>query len=186
MTRWKRLAARAVYRRGAFQLVEEHWREPEGREHIFPIVRWSPFAVVVAVTDEQRILLVENLHPSPGLGLLELPGGRVDAHETPRDAARRELEEETGWRARKLTALGRYHPIPHWSSIEGHLFLGEHLTEGRIDHDPGESLRPISLPVREVYRRLHQGKILAGSAIVGLSMAESRLRRRGLLPREAR
>jgi ADP-ribose pyrophosphatase len=186
MTRWKRLATRDVYRRGGFQIVEEHWATPNGGEQRFPIVRGTPFAVVVAITDEQQILLVENLHPSPGLRLLELPGGRVDPHESPRNAARRELEDETGWRPRKLTAPGRYHPIPHWSPIEGHLFLGERLIERRVDPDPGETLRTVLLPVREVYRRLHQGKIRAGSAIAGLSRAEPRLREMGLLPREDR
>jgi ADP-ribose pyrophosphatase len=185
MNRWKRLAARVVYRRGAFRLVEERWAVPEGTEQTFPSLRLGPFVVMVAITGDQQIPLVENLHPSPGLRLLELPAGRVDPHESPRHAAQRELEEETGWRPRKLTSLGRYHPIPHWSTVEGHLFLAEHLLEGRIDRDPGEPLRPVLMPVREVYRRLHQGRLRAGNAIVGLSMAEPRLREMGLLPRGA-
>ena len=178
---WKRLSGRLVYRRGSFRLVEDRWETPEGGNHVFPVLKSPSFAVVVAVTPGLKIPLVKNLHPSPGLGLLELPGGRIDQDETPRSAARRELAEETGWKARKLTVLGRYFPNPHWGAYEGHLFFAEGLTEDRADPDPGEALRPVLLSVRDVYRRFHSGRIRAGSAIVGLSMAEPRFRAMGLL-----
>jgi ADP-ribose pyrophosphatase len=91
------------------------------------------------------------------------------------------LEEETGWRARKLTRIGQYYPNPHWGTFAGHIFLGEELSEGRIHPDPGEALRPVLLPIDEVYRRFRQGKFRGGSTIVGLSMAEARFRALGLL-----
>ncbi|MCI4372889.1 MAG: NUDIX hydrolase [Thermoplasmata archaeon] len=123
---------------------------------------------------------MENLHPSPGLHLLELPGGRLEPGETPRAGARRELEEETGWMARKLTPIGRYYPNSHWGTFQGHFFLGEGLRQGRPHPDPGESVRPMLLPVGEVYRRLHKGRFSAGSTMVGLFLAEDRLRKIGL------
>jgi ADP-ribose pyrophosphatase len=159
---------------------------PDGTRQTFPVLKSPSFAVIVAVTTEHEIPLVENLHPSPGLHLLELPGGRMEPHETARAAARRELEEETGWSAGRLTLLGRYHPNPHWGTFEGHVFFGDRLIEGRIHPDPGESLRPVLLPIREVYRRFHRGRFRGGSTIVGLSMAEERLRTMGLLPKGAR
>jgi ADP-ribose pyrophosphatase len=183
---WKRLGGRVVYTRGSFRLVEDSWRLPDGRQVSFPLLKSPSFSVVVAVTEEHEVLFVRNLHPSPGLRLLELPGGRIDPNESPRSAARRELQEETGWRARELAFLGRYHPNPHWGTFEAHLFLGEKLVKGQSHPDPGESLRPVRLPVREVYRRFHEGRFRAASTIVGLSMAEDRLRAKGLLRDETR
>ena len=186
MQGWKRLPSRVVYTHGRFHVVEERWRRGDGTELTFPRLRSPSFAVVVGLTNDHEVPLVANLHPSPGLRLLELPGGRLDRDETPRAAARRELEEETGWRAGKLTRLGRYHPNPHWGDFEGHVFFGERLSRGRIHPDPGESLRPVLLPVGEVYRRYHRGGFLGGSTIVGLSLAEARFRSLGLLPHETR
>jgi ADP-ribose pyrophosphatase len=183
---WKHLPSRVVYRRGNFRVLEDRWRLPDGTALTSPLLKSPSFSVVVGVTDEGEVPLVKNLHPSPGLRLLELPAGRINANETPRTAARRELAEETGWRAGKLSHLGRYHPNPHWGTFEGHVFLGEKLRAGTPHPDAGELLRPILMPVPEVYRRLHQGRFLAGSTFVGLTMAEAPLRRRGLLSRLAR
>ncbi len=126
-------------------------------------------------------MLLENLHPVPGLHLLEIPGGRLEPGESPREAARREMEEETGWIARRLTPLGRYYPNTHWGVYDGHLFLGERLVRGVARLDPGESVRPRALRIADVYRRLHSGRLRGGSTMIGLLLAEPVLRRRGLL-----
>jgi ADP-ribose pyrophosphatase len=186
MPDWKRLSGRVVYRRGAFRIVEDRWQLPDGTRQVFPVLKSPSFAIVVALTAEHEVPLVENLHPSPGLRLLELPGGRIDRNETARSAARRELEEETGWRARRLALLGRYFPNPHWGSFEGHVFFGEGLTAGPTHPDEGESLRPLLMPVREVYRRFHRGGFRGGSSIVALSLAEERFRTMGLLSNATR
>jgi ADP-ribose pyrophosphatase len=183
MNGWKRLSPRVVYRRGAFRIEEDRWTRPDGTRQKFPLIVSPSFSVIVAVTEDHKIPFVQNLHPSPGLRLTELPAGHIEPHETPREAARRELEEETGWRARTLRLLGRYHPNPHWGSFEGHIYFGEGLTAGTSRPDPGESLRTILVPVRDAYRRLYRGPFRSGSTIVGLSMAAARFRELGLLPR---
>ncbi len=126
-------------------------------------------------------MLVENRHPVPGLHLWELPGGRMEPGESPRTAARRELREETGWDARRLTPIGRYFPNPHWGVFEGHFFLAEGLRPGVSQPDPGESLRPRLVPVDQVYRRLERGRLPGGSTMVGLYLAMPELRKRGWL-----
>lgn len=181
MAKWKHLPSRVVCRLGRFRVVEDRWETPGGARLVTPLVRSPSFAVVVGVTEDHRIPMVQNLHPSPGLHLLELPAGRLEPGETPRAGARRELEEETGWSARQLTSIGRYFPNPHWGAFRGHIFLAGDLSPGQMHPDPGEFIRPVTLPVRDVYRRLNRGLIRGGSSLVGLYLAESRLRAMGLL-----
>lgn len=181
VAKWHRLPARVVCQLGRFRVLKDTWVTPSGSRLTTPLVLSPSFSVVVGVTEDHRIPMVKNLHPSPGLRLLELPAGRLEPGETPRAGARRELEEETGWRARKLSLIGRYYPNPHWGVFRGHIFLGEGLRLGRAHPDPGEFVRPVVLPVREVYRRLKLGQIHGGSTLVGLYLAEPRLREMGLL-----
>lgn len=181
MAKWKHLPSRVVCRLGRFRVIADRWETPGGVRLVTPLVQSPSFSVVVGVTDDHEIPMVENLHPSPGLRLLELPAGRLEPRETPRAGARRELEEETGWRARRLTSVGRYYPNPHWGAFRGHVFVAEDLSPGLAHPDPGEFVRPVVLPVREVYRRLGQGRIRGGSSLVGLYMAKRRLRELRLL-----
>ncbi|MGI0070675.1 MAG: NUDIX hydrolase [Thermoplasmata archaeon] len=176
-----RVTGRTVYRQGRFEVRELRWHRPGERTLRFPLLRSPSFSCVVAVTEDRRAVLVENLHPVPGLHLLEIPGGRIEPGETPLAAARRELQEETGWTARTLRPLGRYFPNPHWGTYEGHFFLGERLTPGAAKPDPGESVRPRLIALADVYRRVHRGRLRGGSTLVGLSLAEPVFRSRGWL-----
>jgi ADP-ribose pyrophosphatase len=179
--KWKHRPSRLVYHLGRFGVVEDRWDLPDGTHLVTPLIKSPSFAVVVAVTENREVVLVRNLHPSPGLHLLELPGGRLEPGEGPRAGARRELEEETGWRASTLTPIGRYFPNPHWGTFQGHVFLGTGLRQVAPHPDPGESVRPVLADVGEVYRRLHRGRFFAGSTLVGLFLAEDRLRTLGVL-----
>ncbi len=181
MGRWKHERTRLVYRRGNLRVMEDSWTLPSGVRVVYPLFRRPDFAVAVGLTDDHEIPMIENLHPSPGLHLLELPGGWVEPRESPRAAARRELEEETGWHAGKLSVLGRYYPTPHAGTYQGHYFLGESLRPGPPRPETDESLRSVLLPVGEVYRRLRAGRFLGGGTLVGLYLAEASLRSKGFL-----
>jgi len=77
MSGGKRLGAREVFHDGPFRVVEERWRHPDGSEVVYRSVKSPSFSVVVGVTDEGEIPFLRNFHPSPGLRLLELPGGQI-------------------------------------------------------------------------------------------------------------
>ena len=166
---------RTLFRVGQLRVVEDSWRSPEGHRLRSVRVESPSFAVVVAVTRDGRMVLVRNLHRNPGLGLLELPGGRIERGETPSAAARRELAEETGYRAGRLKSIGQYYPHPHWSRKKGHLFLAQELRSGSPDLDPGECLEVRLLPVTTVYERLARGHFRDGSTILGLNAAAPHL-----------
>lgn len=130
------------------------------------------FACIVPVTDDQKIVFVREFRPALRTTLLETPGGRIEPGESPPHAARRELEEETGYRAGALRSLGWFYPSPFRSSNRAHLFLARRLSAGERHLDATEDLQNVEVPLSIAFRRMRQGRIRDPATIIGLSRAE--------------
>lgn len=110
---WRRLASelRGDYR--VFRVREETLEDPRhGTTHDFYVIEAPDWVNVVAVTEDDDVVLVRQQRQGIGAATLEIPGGMVDPGESPLEAARRELEEETGYRADDWREIGRVRPNP--------------------------------------------------------------------------
>lgn len=119
----KVLETRVEYAGRIFQAVVEQVQLP-GRDKpaTVEIVRHAPSVVIIAMPDEDRVMLVRQYRHAVGETLWELPAGSVDPGETPEAAARRECHEELGVIAGDVTPLGRMLPLPGYCTEEMHLF----------------------------------------------------------------
>jgi ADP-ribose pyrophosphatase len=172
----KILASRTLCRTKIFDVTEEHVVEPGGVEALRAVVRHGPSAVVVAVDAGERVLLVRQFRLPAGGSLWELPAGRVNRDETPLAAARRELLEETGYRARRWKKLLAFYPSPGYVTERMHLYLATGLKRGEARPDDDERIRCRWFSRRELADRLRSGRIVDGKTLVGLLLWE-RLRR---------
>jgi ADP-ribose pyrophosphatase len=163
-------ASRTVYDGKLFDVTVERWGEHE-RE----IVEHPGAVAVVAVDDEERVVLVRQLREPARRKLLELPAGTLDEGEEPEACARRELEEETG-----LTG-GRWERGPSFWTTPGfcrelmHVFFAEGVVEGEQRQEDDEEIELVRVPVAELASRvdeLEDAKTLATLLLY--------LRRRGL------
>lgn len=136
------LSSRTVHTGRVYDVLEESVRLPSGRELRALVVDQPLGAVAVAARCASgELLLVRQYRHAIGDWLLELPAGRVDAGEDPLAAARRELEEEAGYRARRWSELTRVHLAPALCSEPLTLFLAEELEPAgpdRLQPDAGE------------------------------------------------
>ena len=140
---------------------------------------------VLAVDDEDRLLLVRQWRVAAGRAMLEIPAGTLDVHdgvtEDPDLAARRELEEETGHRAASWRKLAKFWTAPGFSSELMHLYLATGLTgvgedDGRLEPDEDEHLELRRVPVGEVLALAESGGITDAKTILGVLWLD-RLRR---------
>lgn len=116
-----------LHRGRVFDVVRASLRLPSGLAQELDVVLHGGAAAVAALADDGRLLCVRQHRASIGRDVLEIPAGRLEAGEDPLAAAKRELEEETGHRARNWTLLRRFHPAVGFCSEAMFLYLAEGL-----------------------------------------------------------
>jgi len=151
-----------------------------GTEHDFYILDSVNWVNVLAVTPDQKLVMIHQYRHGSGTVELEIPGGMMDPHETdPVLAAVRELREETGYEGENARLLGKIHSNPAILSNTTFTVLIEncHLRHG-TDFDHGEDLATQLMPVAEIPKLVAEGKI--GHSLVVVALYHFELWQRGL------
>ncbi len=126
-----------------------------------------PFLDPPRDTDPRVVLIRQFRHAADGY-IWEVPAGRLDAGESPETCARRELEEETGMRARRLERLTTIHTTPGFTDERIHLFLAEGLDPGAEHREADEFMELHTLRWSQVLRLVESGEIVDGKTLVSL------------------
>ncbi len=152
-------------------------RSPEGREAVREVIVHPGAVAVLAFPEPGRVLLVETYRYAIGRRLLELPAGTLEPGEAPADCGRRELAEETGYRADRLEPLASLHMSPGVLTERIDVFLADGLEPGEPDREPGELITNRLIPVEEALEMIAAGRITDAKTVGGL-LVWDRWRRR--------
>ncbi|MCL2706745.1 MAG: NUDIX hydrolase [Dehalococcoidia bacterium] len=123
---------------------------------------------IVALGADGRILLEKQFRHAVNKELLEIPAGGIDHGETPEDAAKRELQEETGYYPKKLIRLCGFYSAPGFTNEYLHLFLAYELVPSRLIADDTEEIEIIWTPLHDAAEMIRKGEIEDAKSIVGL------------------
>ncbi|RYJ03377.1 MAG: NUDIX hydrolase [Acetobacteraceae bacterium] len=159
---WRRTGTRTVHRDRWVHLRAEAWVTGEGKVlDPWYMLDWADWVHVVALTPDDRMVLVRQFRPGAGAAILELPGGMVEADETdPVAAGQREFAEETGHAAASYRLVSRLRHDPAHAGNRLHVVLAEGATPAGPQHlDPGEEIAVETLPVDAVLAGLAEGLI---------------------------
>jgi len=141
---------------------------PDGTEHVREVVRHPGAVTILPLLDDGRVCFVRNFRPAVDQTLIELPAGTREPGEEPAVTARRELAEETGYRAEKIELLATFYMSPGILDEEMHLYLATSLTPGAMALDPGEDLQPWPVRWEEAMRMVQDGRIEDAKTLAGL------------------
>lgn len=158
----------------------EKWRVtcPNGRAATREIVVHKGAAAVVPVYEDGTTLLVRQHRVSVDRVTLEIPAGKLDhVGEDPLDCAVRELEEETGLKAQKMTPLTSMLTTPGFCTEQIGIYLAQGLTQGSTHPDEDEFLDLVRIPLDEAIEQVMRGDIRDSKTICGLLMAREAIRR---------
>ncbi len=182
----ERLVSSEVIKRGRIlEFRVDTIEAVDGRRSTREIAGHPGGVCVVAIDDQDRVLLVRQWRHAAGGPLLEIPAGTLDrapdgSIEAHAGAAARELEEETGSRAGSWRYLGSFYTAPGFTNELMHLYLATELTavdEGGLGPDEDERLELRPIPFDDAVAMAQRGEIRDAKSIVGLLWVE-RLRRR--------
>jgi len=163
----KLIASVEKYKNDLFSVTEDHAIEPGGFEIKRAIVQHHGSAVMMAVDDRKRILLVQQYRLPARKRLWELPAGRLDPGETPLQAAKRELIEETGYRAKNWKKLVTFFPSPGYVAEKMTIFLATELTAGKATPMEDERIEMRWFTGKEVEDGIRTGKIVDAKTMIG-------------------
>ncbi len=169
----KIIDSKTIHRWKAISLVEEQLDLPNGKRITHTTILHPGASVILPITDDGRIVLVNQFRPSLKKWLLELPAGTIEQPETPEQCAMRELEEETGYRAARFTSLGQVTPLAGFCDEIQHLFVGHDLTlsNGR-ECDEDEVIEVVTFSLAELEQKIVEGEITDTKTIACLSKAK--------------
>lgn len=152
-----------------FRVTLDRAIDPDGFEIKRAIVQHGGSAVMMPVDHRGRILLVRQYRLPARQYLWELPAGRMDEGETPLKAARRELVEETGLRAKKWKKIADFYPSPGFLAEKMTIFLATELTHGESQPMEDERIETRWFTPREVKDAIRAGKIRDAKTMIGFA-----------------
>ena len=164
----KILSSKIVYEGAVFGVRRDEVIEPSGVRATREVVTHPGSVVVLPVLPDGRILLIQQYRHATRQYLWELVAGRIDAGETPRQAAARELIEETGYRATKFCIFLDIFPTPGFLEERMFILLAEGLTEGEAQ--PEEDEKIVSRPYnrKQLEEMIRNGKLRDAKSIAGI------------------
>ena len=169
MLPWRTLGRDYLYRNPWCAFRVDDVELPNGLRIEYGVLESGGFAAVVPVTSDGDVVLVRQWRQPLGAFTLELPSGGVDRGEEPGRAARRELFEETGYRAEGLERLASVHTSTGRSTEVCHLFrCGAVRDERGPRPEPTEFIEVVSLPLETARRMVSEGGITDAATVLGL------------------
>lgn len=163
----KKISSRVEYDGRILKLEVDDVLLPDGTKSVRECVRHSGGAAVLFIEDN-KVALVRQYRYLYGKEIYEIPAGKVEKGEDPSAAALRELEEETGYRAKKLAPLMKIYPSPGYTDEIIHIYLAEDCEKARQKLDDGEFLTCEFFPLEEVVKMMEEGEICDAKTVAAV------------------
>jgi ADP-ribose pyrophosphatase len=162
------LSSTTVYEGPVFGIRRDEVIEPSGVRAIREVITHPGSVVVLPVLRDGRILLIQQYRHATRQYLWELVAGRIDGGETPRQAAARELIEETGYRATKFRIFLDIFPTPGFLEERMYILLAEGLTAGEAQPEEDEKILSRVYNRKQLEEMIRTGKLRDAKSIAGI------------------
>jgi ADP-ribose pyrophosphatase len=159
-----------------FQVLRLNRSTPAGKVHTYDVIKHPGSVVILPMVAADKVCLIRNYRIAVGETLWELPAGTLEHGEDPLECARRELTEETGYRAGKLEKMCDFFVSPGILHERMHLFLATDLQAGASALESGEEIQTQVVSLNDTLRMIESGEIHDAKSLIGLLLYDRRRR----------
>ncbi|HET7629188.1 MAG TPA: NUDIX hydrolase [Bacillales bacterium] len=153
------LSTESIFSGTIIDVKRDHVQLPNGKTSRRELVYHPGAVAVIAVNDEGNILMVRQFRKPLERTLVEIPAGKLEKGEEPESCARRELAEETGYRAKALHPVTSFYTSPGFSDEIVHLYYADELERGEVHTDEDEFVEPLEVDLEEALRLIEKKEI---------------------------
>jgi len=169
------LSSEVVFAGPLFRVTRDRLIEPGGREGIRDVVRHNGSVVILALDKSKSkrnpyIVMERQYRHAAGQYLWELPAGKLEPGEVALSGAQRELEEETGYRAKKWKLLIEYYASPGFLGESMKVFVAEGLVAGEAHPEEDEKIELRLVKLSELLKQIEKGAILDGKTLSSVQL----------------
>ncbi len=170
---FRRINTRKAYESKIFELEFRDYEHSDGSVHKdLAVLNSNDAANVIAITPNQKIVLVNQFRFGIDDTTIEIPGGLVEPEEDPMEAVKRELTEETGYTADKYQYLGKVYANPVFQSNFIHHYIAYDAVQTGVQSlDPAEDIDILTMDVLEVLKRLQSGYFMHPHTVTAFNLA---------------
>jgi ADP-ribose pyrophosphatase len=180
------ISSKLAYKGKVFSVFSDTVIEPTGHKNVRDVIRHNGSVIILAIDDsgphaaDPIVILERQYRHAAGQFLLELPAGRIEPGEAPLAAARREMIEETGYRAKRWTMIAKYFASPGFLGEYMQIYLARDIRPGDAAPEDDEQIEILRVPLSEALALVAAQKIHDGKTLIGLMLYDS-ARRAGRL-----
>ena len=161
-------SSETVYKGKVFTLEKDVITLPDGRDTVRETIRHGGAAAMIPIDDEGKIIFVKQYRHSAKREVLEIPAGTIEKGEDPYDCAIREIQEETSYKAGKMTFLLKMFSAIGFCSEVIHIYVAENLEKGSYNMDDDEFITNERYSLEESIDLIHKGVICDSKTIAAI------------------
>ncbi len=155
----KKISSEEIFDGVAIHLFRDEILLPNGNKGVREVIRHPGAVCVLPITDDGEVIFVNQFRYAFNKVTLEVPAGKLEKGEDPKEAALRELSEETGLEAKTIIHIGDMYTTPALIDEVIHLYIGKDLTEGAQHLDEDEFINIVKMPLEKAVEMVMNGAI---------------------------
>jgi len=169
----KTIESKYVYKGGIFNVNQHIVETVNGKNSIRDIIEHRGGVSIAAVTDDKKIILIRQFRKAAEDVLWEIPAGKIEENEADNllATAKRELEEETGYKADNYEYIGGYYASCGYDNEKIHLFICHIVSKGKTHFDDTESIDTYEIGLEEALNMIDRKEIVDGKTVIGILTA---------------